>query len=119
MSSVSTVQPVSSVSADVPLEDGEIAMSDESSEAGASPSVLSVPVPVSSCSAPVSSASRGSQSTDYKRLVRLVLPKVKLGSDLSAVKKQCLSLAKIHKLTVSDEECASIASFVCSPAPAS
>ena len=114
MSSVSTVQP------DVSLEDGEIAMSDESSEAGASPSVLPVPVPVPVSivsSARPSASSRRSQSSDYKRLVRLVLSKVKLGSDLSTVKKQCSSLAKIHKITVSDEECVSIASSVCSPAP--
>ena len=53
-------------------------------------------------------------SADYKRLIRLVVPKVKLGSDASAVKKQCIALVKSHKLNVSVEECSCIASSVCS-----
>ena len=53
-------------------------------------------------------------SADYKRLIRLVVPKVKLGSDASAVKKQCIALVKSHKLNVSVEECSRIASSVCS-----
>ena len=51
---------------------------------------------------------------DYRQLVRLVLPKVKLGSDLSTVKKLCLSMVKVHKLKVSDDECARVAASVCS-----
>ena len=53
-------------------------------------------------------------SIDYKKLVRLVLPKVKLGSYSSTVKKLCLSLVKAHKLNVSDDECALVAASVCS-----
>ena len=53
-------------------------------------------------------------SADFKRLIRLVVPKIKLGSDVSVVKKQCIALAKSHKLNVSAEECARIASSVCS-----
>ena len=89
------------VSPDVPLEDGEIAMSDESSEASTSSS----------------RSVRGSRAvpvSDYKRLVRLVLPKVKPGSDCSVVKKLCLSLVKSHKLNVSEEDCGRIAASVCS-----
>ena len=51
-------------------------------------------------------------SADYKKLIRLVVPKVKLGSDLSTVKM--LALVKTHKLNVSTDECASITSSVCS-----
>ena len=96
--------PVFPVSADVPLEEGEIAMSSDSSEAGASSSKPARP----------SSVSRVTPVNDYKKLVRLVLPKVKPGSDLSTVKKLCLSLVKTHKLNVSDVECARIADSVCS-----
>ena len=53
-------------------------------------------------------------SVDYKKLVRLVLPKVKLGSDSSTVKKLCLAMVKAHKLNVSDDECARVAASVCS-----
>ena len=63
---------------------------------------------------PVSSRPPRVSSAAYKRLIRLVVPKVKLGSDSSAVKKQCLALAKAHKLNVSDDDCARIASAVCS-----
>lgn len=53
-------------------------------------------------------------SADYKKLIRicLVVLKVKLGSDASTVKKQCLALVKSHKLNVSVEDCARIASSV-------
>jgi len=51
---------------------------------------------------------------DYKKLICLVVPKVKLGSDSSTVKKQCLALVKTYKLNVSADECACIASCVCS-----
>ena len=63
---------------------------------------------------PVSSRPPRVSSVDYKRLIRLVFPKVKLDSDSSAVKKQCLALVKTHKLNVSDDDCARIASAVCS-----
>ena len=53
-------------------------------------------------------------SVDYTKLVRLVLPKVKLGSHSSTVKKFCLSMVKAHKLSVSDDECARVATSVCS-----
>ena len=76
-------------------------MSDESSQADASSS-RPVRVP------------RAVPVTDYKKLVRLVLSKVKPGTDVSTVKKLCLSLVKVHKLNVSDEECARIADFICS-----
>ena len=33
-------------------------------------------------------------SADFKRLIRLVVPKIKLGSDVSVVKKQYIALAK-------------------------
>ena len=47
-------------------------------------------------------------------LIIIVLPKVKLGSDSSTVKKMCLSMVKAHKLSVSDDECARVAASVCS-----
>ena len=94
-----------------------------------SSSSTSVPVPVSSCSAacldkdvsmpldlvpssrpPVSARPPSVSSADYKKLIRLVIPKVKLGSDSSTVKKQCLALAKTHSLNVSPDDCARIAS---------
>ena len=104
-SSVTNFQvPDFPVSPDVPLEDGEIAMSSEPSEAGASPSK-----PVRPSTVP-----RVTPANDYKKLVRLVLPKVKPGSVSSTVKKLCLSLVKTHKLNVSDDECARIATSVCS-----
>ena len=53
-------------------------------------------------------------SVDYRKLVRLVLPKVKLDSDSSTVKRLCLSMVKVHKLNVSDDECAHVAASVCS-----
>ena len=93
-SSASNFQvPVFSVSADVPLEDGEIAMSTELSEAGAS----------SSKSARPSNVSRATPVNDYKKLVHLVLPKVKPGSVSSTAKKLCLSLVKAHKLNISED----------------
>ena len=125
--------PVSSAT----LEDGEIA----EGESGASSSLVSspaavqsTPVSVSSCcstasgnedvsmspaGAPSSRPAASSRpprtsSADYKRLIRLVVPKVKPGSDASAVKKQCIALVKSHKLNVSVEECSRIASSVCS-----
>ena len=73
---VSTVPPASSVTArdeDVPTPSG--------SPAGASSSRLAHSS-ASSCSTP---------STDYKKLVRLVIRKVKPGSEMSSVEKQCLS----------------------------
>ena len=48
----------------------------------------------------VSSRPPRTSSADYKRLICLVVPKVKLGSDASAVKKQCIALVKSHKLNV-------------------
>lgn len=62
----------------------------------------------------VSSGPPRISSTDYKKLIRLVVPKVKLGSDSFTVKKQCLALVKSHKLNVSAEECAGVASSMCS-----
>ena len=56
-------------------------------------------------------------SADYKKLIRLIVPKIKLGSELSTVKKQCISLVKSHKLNVSGDECFRIASAVCSGDP--
>ena len=53
-------------------------------------------------------------SADNKKLNRLVVPKVKLGSDSSTVKKQCLALVKTHKLNMSPNECSCIALSVCS-----
>ena len=81
-------------------EDGEVVMSSDHSEADASP--------------PRRRRPRVPSSVDYRKLVRLVLPKVKLGSDLSTVKKLCLSMVKMHKLNVSDDECPSVAASVCS-----
>ncbi|XP_044178254.1 uncharacterized protein LOC122960247 [Acropora millepora] len=127
---VPSVQSQSQVLSEASLEDREIA---ESSEAGASSSlsssvtpvtVQSTPVavssvspptavsPVSCCSADVSPRPPRTSSADFKRLIRLVVPKIKLGSDVSVVKKQCIGLAKSHKLNVSAEECASYC-FVC------
>ena len=104
----SATVPSTSVSAPVPFvqsqelitpEDGEV-MSSDHSEADASP--------------PRRPRPRVPSSVDYRKLVRLVLPKVKLGSDLSTVKKLCLSMVKVHKLNVSDDECARNAASVCS-----
>ena len=101
--------PSTSVSAPVPSvqshelttpEDGEVFMSSDLSVADASPPRRPRPCVPS--------------SADYKKLVRLVLPKVKLGSDSSTVKKLCLSIVKTHKLSVSDDECARVAASVCS-----
>ena len=104
-SSVTNFQvPVFPVSADVPLEEGEIVMSSDPSEADASPSKPARP----------SNVSRVTPVNDYKKLVRLVLPKVKPGSVSSTVKKLCLSIVKTHKLNVSEDECARIADSVCS-----
>ena len=87
---------------------------------------VSPDVPLPSCSATagdldVSMASESSgigsprvPSSDYKRLVRLTVPKVKPESNLSTVKKLCLSLIKSHKLNVTNEECVRIASAICS-----
>ena len=61
----------------------------------------------------VSSRPPRTSSADYKRLIHLVVPKVKLDLDASAVKKQCIALVKSHKLNVSVEECSRIASSVC------
>ena len=105
----SATVPSTSVSAPVPHvqsqelitpEDGEVVMSSDHSEADASPPRRPRPYV--------------SSSVDYRKLVRLVLPKVKLGSDLSTVKKLCLSMVKVHKLNVSDDECARVAASVCS-----
>ena len=98
-----------------------------------SSSSTSVPVPVSSCSAaslnkdvsmsldlvpssrpPVSARPPSVSSADYKNFIHLVVPKVKLGSDSSTVKKQCLALAKTHRLNASLDDCARIASSLCS-----
>ena len=92
--------PVPSVSANVPVSSCSATSRDENVSMSPEPSVVGSPRTVS--------------SADYKKLIRLVVPKVKLGSDFSTVKKQCLSLAKSHKLNVSAEECARIASSVCS-----
>ena len=62
----------------------------------------------------VSSRPPRTSSADFKKLIHLVVPKTKLGSDVSVVKKQCIALAKSHKLNVSAEECSRIASSVCS-----
>ena len=78
-------------------------MSSESSVTGASssrPTVLPRPPRTS--------------SADYKKLIRLVVSNTKLGSDASVVKKQCIALAKSHRLNVSAEECSRIASSICS-----
>jgi len=81
-------------------EDGEVVMSSDVSVAYTSP--------------PRRPRPRVPSSADYKKLVRLVLPKVTLGSDLSTVKKLCLSMVKVHKLSVSDDECARVTASVCS-----
>ena len=103
----SATVPSTSVSAPVPSvqsqelttpEDGEVIISSDLSVADGSPPRR--PFPRVPCSA------------DYKKFVRLVLPKVKLGSDSSTVKKLCLSMVKTRK-TVSDDECAHVAAFVC------
>ena len=105
VSSVTNFQvPVFPVSADVPLEEGEIVMSSDLSETD-----VSSPKP-----ARPSNVSRVTPVNDYKKLVRLVLPKVKPGSVSSTVKKLCLSLVKTHKLNVSEDECARIADSICS-----
>ena len=78
-------------------EDGEVVSSDLS---------------VADTSPPRRPRPRVSSSADYKKLVRLVLPKAKLGSDSSSVKKLCLSMVKAHKLSVSDDECARVAASV-------
>ena len=105
----SATVPSTSVSAPVPSvqshelttpEDGEVFMSSDLSVADASP--------------PRRPRPRVPSSADYKKLVRLVLPKVKLGSDSSTLKKLCLSIVKTHKLSVSDDECARVAASVCS-----
>ena len=105
----SATVPSTSVSAPVPSvqshelttpEDGEMFMSSDLSVADASP--------------PRRPRPRVPSSADYKKLVRLVLPKVKLGSDSSTVKKLCLSMVKTHKLSVSDDECARVAASMCS-----
>ena len=66
----------------VSLEDGKVVMSSDLSVADNSP--------------PRRPRPRVPSSVDYKRLVRLVLPKVKLGSDSSNVKKLCLWLKHIN-----------------------
>ena len=81
--------PVPSVQSQelITLEDGEVVMSSDHSEADASP--------------PRRPRPRVPSSVDYRKLVRLVLPKVKLGSDLSTVKKLCLPMVKVYKLVQS------------------
>ena len=79
-------------------------MSTEPSEVGAS----------SSRSVRSSNVPHVTPVPDYRKLVRFVLPKVKPGSDSSAVKKLCLSLVKAHKLNVSEDGCACITAPVCS-----
>ena len=93
--SVSNFQvPVFPVSPDVPLPSCSATAGDlDVSMASESPGFGSPRVP----------------SSDYKRIVRLTVSKVKPGSDLSTVKKLCLSLIKAHKLNVTDEECVRIA----------
>ena len=83
-------------------EDGEVVMSSDHLEADASPPRRPHPRPCVP------------SSVDYRKLVHLVLPKVKLGSDLSTVKKLCLSMVEVHKLNVSDDECARVVASVCS-----
>ena len=95
------VSPVSCCSA--APRDEDVSMSSELPVAGASS-----PRPAVSPRPPRTS------SADFKRLIRLVVPTIKLGSDVSVVKKQCITLAKSHKLNVSAEECSRIASSVCS-----
>ena len=98
------VSPVSCCSA--APRDEDVSMSSELSVAGAFS-----PQPAVSPRAPHTS------SANYKRLIRLVVPKIKIGLDVSVVKKQCIALAKSHKLNVSAEECSRIASSVCSGTP--
>lgn len=43
-------------------------------------------------------------SPDVKKLTRLLLVKVKPGSDVSALIKQAKALSKTHKLSVSESE---------------
>ena len=73
--SISVSAPVPSVQSQelVTPEDGEVVMSSDLSEADASQPRLPRP--------------RVPSSVDYKKLDRLVLPKVKPGSDSSTVKK--------------------------------
>ena len=80
------VSPVSCCSA--APRDEDVSTSSELSVAGASS-----PWPAVSHRPPRTS------SADFKRLIRLVVPKIKLGWDVSVVKKQCIALAKSHKLT--------------------
>ena len=100
--------PSTSVSAPVPSVqsqeltipgDGEVFMSSDLSVADASP--------------PRRPRPRVPSSADHKKLVSLVLPEAKLGSDPSTVKKLCLSMVKAHKLSVSDDEWARVAASVC------
>ena len=95
------VSPVSCCSA--APRDEDVSMSSELLVAGASS-----PRPDVSPRPPRTS------SADFNRLIRLVVPKIKLGSDVAVVKKQCIALCMSHKLNVSAEECARIASSVCS-----
>ena len=95
------ILPLSCCSAAHRYED--VSMSSELSVAGASS-----PRPA------VSPRPSRTSSADFKKLIRLVVPKTKLGSDVSVVKKQCIALAKSHNLNVSAEECSRIASSVCS-----
>ena len=76
--------------------------------------VMSSDLSVADASPPRRPRPRVPSSVDYKKLVRLVLPKVKLGSDSSTVKKLCLAMVKGHKLNVPDDECARVAASVCS-----
>ena len=104
VSSVSPPTAVSPVSCgSAAPRDEDVSVSSELSVAGASS-----PRPAVSPRPPRTS------SADFKRLIRLVVPKIKLGSDVSFVKKQCVAIAKSHKLNVSAEECSRIASSVCS-----
>ena len=100
--STSVSAPVRSVQSQelVTPKDGEVVMSSDHSEADASP--------------PRRPRPRVPSSVDYRKLVRLVLPKVKLGSNSSTVKKLWPSMVKVHKLNVSDDECARVAASVCS-----
>jgi len=75
---------------------------------------MSSDLSVADASPPRRPRSRVPSSVDYKKLVRLVLPKMKFGSDSSTVKKLCLSMVKVHKPSVSDDECARVTASVCS-----
>ena len=114
--SLSSCCPAASGNEDVSMPS---AGAPSSRPAGASSSAPSSPATVQSTPVSVSPASRLISSADYKKLIRLIVPKIKLGSDLSTVKKQCISFAKSHKLNVSAEECSRIASAVCSGDPPS